>query len=317
MGKILVFSENDNIAFELLSAGRFLSNGDATEVTAVVLGSGVEERTAAYLRRGVTKVITVGAGREWLEKFNAETYATALAQIAQQEQATLILVGCTLRGKELAGRLAQKMLAGCINDVNAIESDNGEFVYSRNALGGATVRRLTVAAAVAVISIMPATFSQQTETAAIGKTVELALSLKPSRVKLVECQAKNTDSVDISEAKTLICVGMGLGGPENLPMMEELAKVLGGEVACTKPVATDQKWLSEARMVGLSGKKCKPQLSLCLGLSGQVQFTVGIRDAKTIVAINTDENATIFQYADYGIVGDLKVITEKMITQLK
>jgi electron transfer flavoprotein alpha subunit len=317
MGKVLIFSENDNIAFELLTAGRMLASSDAAAVAAVVLGAGAENRVNEYLNRGVTKAITAGRGKELLDVFDAQTYATALVQIAEQEQATLILIGCTRRGKELAGRVAQKLGAGCINDVNAIECDGGEFVYSRNALGGATVRRLAVASPVAVISIMPAAFPQVAEAPSAGEKVVVDLELKPSRVKLVECQAKNTDSVDIAEAKTLVCVGMGLGGPEKLPMVEELAKVLGGEVACTKPVATDQKWLPEARMVGLSGKKCKPQLSLCLGLSGQVQFAVGIRDSKTIVAINTDENATIFQYADYGIVGDLNIIAEKLTAQLK
>lgn len=317
MGKIVVFSENDNIACELLSAAQLLSGGEAAEIAAVVFGEEKAARTEALLRRGAARVITVGAGNELLETFDAETYASALAQIVQQEQAKLVLIGCTRRGKELAGRLAQKLSVGCVNDVTSIEFANGEYVYSRNALGGATVRRIAVPDGTAVISIMPGAFAKQEETAPVGKTVELDLALKPSRVKVLERQVHNTDSVDIAEAKTLVCVGMGLGGPENVPLIEELAKALTGEVACTKPVATDQKWLSEARMVGLSGKKCKPQLSICLGLSGQVQFTVGIRDAKTIVAVNTDENATIFQYADYGIIGDLKVVAEKMTAQLK
>lgn len=317
MSKVLIISKNDNIAFELLTAGKMLADGDATLIAAVVLGAGAENRVNAYLSRGVKKVITAGAGKEMLETFDAETYATAVAQIAGKEQATMILTGCTRRGRELAGRLAQKLGAACINDVKFIEFEGGEAVYSRNALGGATVCRQAVSSPVAVISIMPSTFPQASEVPPEGETVLVDLELKPSRVRLVECQSKNTDSVDIAEAKTLVCVGMGLGGPEKLPMVEELARVLGGEVACTKPVATDQKWLSEARLVGLSGKQCKPQLSLCLGLSGQVQFAVGIRDSKTIVAINTDENATIFQYADYGIVGDLNVITEKLIAQLK
>ena len=101
-----------------------------------------------------------------------------------------------------------------------------------------------------------------------------------------------------------------------LKAVEELASKLGGEVACSKPVATDKKWLSEERIIGLSGKKCKPKLAVILGISGQVQFTVGIRDAKTIVSVNTDENAFMNTMADYILVGDLHQAVEELNSKL-
>ena len=99
-------------------------------------------------------------------------------------------------------------------------------------------------------------------------------------------------------------------------MVEELANKLGGQVACSKPVATDKKWLSEERVIGLSGKQCKPDLAILLGISGQVQFTVGIRDAKTIVAVNSDENAVINQMADYVLTADLHEVVPELISLL-
>lgn len=317
MKQILVFSENDNIGYELAGKALEISAATGADVAAVILGNDLKKRTVGYLGRGVKKAYIPGAGKESLASFDSGVYAEAIAQIAVKAEADLILVGCTRRGKELAGRLACKLGAGCINDVNGIEFCDGQLVYSRYALGGATVSRLTAVSPKMVVSVMPATFEQAPEVASSGEQMEVDITIKPSRVRLLERQDKATDSVDIAEANKLVCVGMGLGGVEKIELAEELAKALGGEVGGSKPVITDQKWLPEARMIGLSGKKCKPQLAVCLGISGQVQFIVGIREAKTIVAVNNDENATIFQYADYGIVGDLNEIVPKLIALLK
>ena len=317
MGQILIFSENDKVAYELL--GKSLEIGGATGagVTAAVLGADLSNRASEYHNRGAQKVFIPGTGKEALELFEASVYASALAQIAEKSGATVILLGCTRRGKELAGRLAQKLGAACINDVNGLEVRDGQLVCKRYALGGATVSSQAVVSPVAVISVMPASFEPAAVVLPGGDTKEVDLSLAPSRVRLVERQSKAADSVDIAEAKTLVCVGMGLGSAEKVALAEDLAKTLGGEVGGSKPVITDQKWLPEARMIGLSGKKCKPQLAVCMGVSGQVQFIVGIREAKSIVAINTDENATIFQYADYGVVGDLNEVVPKLTALLK
>ena len=134
---------------------------------------------------------------------------------------------------------------------------------------------------------------------------------------MVDKTDKGQSSIDIEGAEILVCVGKGLTSQDDLKMVEELTQVLGGMVACTKPIATDEKWLPEERIIGLSGKTSKPNLAICLGISGQVQFTVGIRDAKTIVAVNTDQNAYIFQMADYGIVGDLNEIVPRLIAAIK
>ena len=138
-----------------------------------------------------------------------------------------------------------------------------------------------------------------------GEIVTLKLDLKPSRVKVIKKSEKDAGAVDIQGAEILVCVGKGLAKKEDLKLIEDLAQALGGLVACTKPLATDLKWLPESRIVGLSGKIGKPRLALCLGISGQVQFAVGVREAKTIMAINTDPNAYIFQITDYGMIADL------------
>jgi electron transfer flavoprotein alpha subunit len=117
--------------------------------------------------------------------------------------------------------------------------------------------------------------------------------------------------VDIETAEVLVIIGQGME-EEDVKLAEDITKTLGGELACSKPIATDRKWLPEDRIIGLSGKKCKPQLAIILGVSGQVQFTVGIREAKTILAINNDEKAYIMQMSDYAMVADLKDVLPKL-----
>jgi electron transfer flavoprotein alpha subunit len=217
----------------------------------------------------------------------------------------MILLGSTRRGKELAGRLAQKIRAGCLTDVKSVEPKEGKVICVRNAFGGATEAAQVITTPNQVIALMPRSCEPAPEGDKKGEIVSLQLDLKPSRVKVVKKSEKDPGAVDIQGAEILVCVGKGLARREDLEMIENLAQALGGLVACTKPLATDLKWLPESRIVGLSGKIGKPRLALCLGISGQVQFSVGIREAKTIMAINTDPNAYIFQIADYSLIADL------------
>ena len=317
MGQILIFSENDSVGYELLGKALEIAGSMKAGVAAAVLGRDAANRANEYLGRGAQKVYRPVEGQETLAEFEAGSYASALAQIAGQAEAPVILIGCTRRGKELAGRLAQKLGAGCINDVKKMEINDGKLICSRYALGGATVITQAVTAATAVISIMPRTFEPAVTTTPSGEVIEVDLNLKPSRVRIIECRSKATDSADISEAKVLVCIGQGLNAQADLAMVEELAKLLGGEVACSKPVSTDKHWLNEERIVGLSGKQCKPELAICIGISGQVQFMVGIREARTIVSINNDPKAYLFQMSDYGIARDLYEVVPRLIQALK
>jgi electron transfer flavoprotein alpha subunit len=143
------------------------------------------------------------------------------------------------------------------------------------------------------------------------------LDLEAPPVKVVERRDKAGDVVNLEEAEMLICVGRGVQAKEDLAMIEELAKLLGAEIGCTKTPASDWQWFSEERMVGLSGKKCKPSLYLSIGISGQIQHTVGIVDSKIIVAVNKDDKAPIFNITDYGIVGDYAEVVPALTEKLK
>ena len=312
MASILVFSERANLAYELLGKAKELGERMGIEVAAAAFTSADAE---AYRQRSVSKVFY--SDQAELKDFEASVYSQALAEIAQKADASLILLGSTRRGKELAGRLAQKIQAGCLTDVKSVELKEGKVICVRNAFGGATEATQAITAQVQVIAIMPRAYEPAPEGEKKGEIVTLKLDLKPSRVKVIKKSEKDAGAVDIQGAEILVCVGKGLAKREDLKMIEDLAQALGGLVACTKPMATDLKWLPESRIVGLSGKIGKPRLALCLGVSGQVQFSVGIREAKTIMAINTDPNAYIFQITDYGLVADLHQAVPKLIAALK
>ncbi|MGI6549386.1 MAG: electron transfer flavoprotein subunit alpha/FixB family protein [Syntrophomonadales bacterium] len=311
MATILVFSERDELAWELLGKAGELGQQMGLGVAAAALGAADPQ---AYVNRGAAAVYA--SKNNELQTFEASVYADALSQLAKQAEASVILIGSTKRGKELAGRLAQKLEAGCITDADTLELKDGQLLCTRNSFGGATVATQSITTGIQVISVNPGV-GEPVESAEAGQVVEVELSLKPSRVKVVEKSDKGQGSVDIEGAEVLVCVGKGMTRQEDLKMVEELAEALGGLVACTKPIATDEKWLPEERIIGLSGKSGKPVLAICLGISGQVQFTVGIRDAKTIVAVNTDQNAFIWQMTDYGIVGDLNEVVPRLTAALK
>jgi electron transfer flavoprotein alpha subunit len=312
MGSILVFSEREGLSFELLGKAKELGGQMGLEVTAAAFSVPEGE---AFLKRGASRVFY--SDQAELKDFEASVYSQALAQIAKRAGASLILLGSTRRGKELAGRLAQKIQAGCLTDVKSLEWREGKVICVRNAFGGATEAAQTITTQVQVIALMPRAYEAAFEGEKKGEMVTLQLDLKPSRIKVLKKSKKDAGAVDIQGAEILVCVGKGLARQEDLKMIEDLTQTLGGLVACTKPVATDLKWLPESRIVGLSGKIGKPRLALCLGISGQVQFAVGIREAKTLMAINTDPHAYIFQITDYGLIADLYQAVPQINAALK
>lgn len=307
MAGILVYSDKASCALELITAAQLIAKDLGLPVQAVSINDG--DQATELGKRAETYKIDNAA----INLADTAAVSAALKQAADQLSANIILLSSNRRGKEIAGRLAQALGAGCLTDVNSLQVNNGKIECSRNALGGATVATQVVEGENQVIAIMPKSFEQASE--ASGSVSDLTVEVKAG-VKVIEVKSKTGDSVDIEAADILVAVGQGLENQSDLGKVEALAKALGGEIACSKPVATDKKWLSEERIIGLSGKKCKPSLAIILGVSGQVQFTVGIRDAKTIVAVNNDENAYMLQMADYVMVADLEDVLPELVKAL-
>jgi electron transfer flavoprotein alpha subunit len=315
MSEILVFSEKDEIAFELVSKSQEFAKELGATVSAALLGNGAAGKADDYFSYGADKVYV--SEHSALGDFYVATYADALKQIAESEDVEFVLLGSTKRGKELTGRLAQKLNAGALTDANDVRVSDGNLVADRYAYGGNTLASMAVNTPKKVISVMPRTFEAGPQEAKQGEVVNVDLDLKDPEVKVVERRDKAGDEVNLEEAEMLICVGRGVQNKEDLAMIEELAGLIGAEIGCTKTPASDWEWFSEERMVGLSGKKCKPSLYISIGISGQIQHTVGVMDSKIIATINTDENALMFNITDYGIVGDYAVVVPKLVEKLK
>ncbi len=315
MAEILVFSEKDDLAFELLSKGQEFGAALNMGLAAALLGEGASARADDYFAYGADRVYV--SEHPALTDFHAETFAEALHQIAQQNEAQVLLLASTKRGKELAPRLAQKLGAGCVTDATAVEVQDGNLLVSRYALGGNTVAAELIKTPRQVIAVMPRTFELGAKEARQGEVVPLDLDLKEPRTRIVERREKAGEAVNLEEAEVLVCIGRGLEKKEDLSIIEELARALGAEIGCTKTLCTDYQWLAEDRLVGLSGKKTSPRLVISIGISGQIQYTVGIRGARIAVAINKDSNAPIFALSDYGIVGDLYQVVPKLVEVLR
>jgi electron transfer flavoprotein alpha subunit len=313
MAEVLVYSEKTETARELVAGGKGIAAVLGLGVSAVALGPGAGGAAAELAAAGADTVYVSEDAA--LEGWPADTVAAALLQIAAVAGATVVLVGSTRRGKETAPRLAQKLGAGCVTDVNVLAVEDGDVIAARYAFGGATVAREKVTTPVKVFAVMHKTFSAEGATAGAGRVESPSLTLE-SRVKVVDRRAKEGDHVNLDAAPLIVGVGRGFNAREDLALGDELAGALGAVVGCTKSLA-DFEWLGEDRIIGLSGAKTAPDLYLSVGISGQIQHTVGVAGAKLIAAVNKDKEAPIFAMADYGLVGDLYEVVPALVERLK
>ncbi len=302
---ILIYGEKTDMVLELLTAARLLASTLSLELGVLAINNDMQAKDVAAI--GANTYLVRNAA---INPADTALVAGMLHQAAQNLNASIILLASDRRGKELAGRLAQKLDAGCLTDVTGLQVMNGKVQCARNALGGATIVTQQIESEYQVIAIAPRSFAAAAAQEG-GRVQELHLEVEASPVKLIASRKKSGDAAEIEAAEILVIVGQGMEEAD-MELAHNIAAALGGELACSKPIATDRKWLGEDRIIGLSGKKCKPQLALILGVSGQVQFTVGIRDAHTIVAINNDEQAFILQMADYAMVADLKEVLPQL-----
>lgn len=315
MSGILVYSEVEQTALGLLTRGRDLAAKLGKPLAVALLGEGSAGRADACFAHGANQA-WVGNDPD-LTVFQAGTHAAALAQIVAQAEADIILMGSTRRGRELAPRLAQKLSAGCVTDAIGLSLQDDRLVAERRALGGNTVSVEAIASPQQVIAVMPKLFDAEPGGTGAGELIEAALTLEPPATRLVERRPKEAGAVNVEEAEVLVCIGRALNEESDLPMIQDLADKLGGVVGCTRAISHEYHWLSEDQMVGLSGKISSPRLYIGIGISGQIQHTVGILDSGVIIAINNDKNAPIFKIADYGIVGDLYRVVPRLIEQLQ
>jgi electron transfer flavoprotein alpha subunit len=314
MSGIFVFAENKLQTLELLSAGRKLADGTGTKVSLLLPFE--REKAQDYFAFGADEVLILP---ELAADQPLNAYVPVVAEELQRAGANCFLLAATFRGKEIGAQIAARLNAGLCSGCTKIEIDpeTKAFTMERLAYGGAALQRIVCATTPVVTTVSAGVFEPaQRQEGRAGEVRELPMPpLSPLKVK--ERKAKPKEAKDITEARVIVCPGRGLAKQEDLAMIRELSELLGGEVAGTRPLTEELRWLPEEMCIGLSGVSVKPELYLGIGVSGQVQHTTGIRNAKVVAAINKDEHAPIFEVSDYGITGDLYDVVPKLIRALK
>jgi electron transfer flavoprotein alpha subunit len=311
---IMVYSEKHELTLEILGKGREIADKLQTELAAVLIGYNVQKKANELIKHGADKVFLVD--NQALMHFQIEPYLSILHSLITNYKPETVLIGSTRNGKPLAARLATRLQTGCIPDCNRLSVDErSRLVCERITYGGNAVAKMTFKTKPQIATIPPRTFEKLQPQERSGQIIKFDAKIEEPKTEIIETKPLQVSAVRIEDADVIVSCGRGLEKKEDTALLEELAQILNGQVGNTRPLAEDRKWFTE--WVGLSGHKVKPKLYIACGISGVIQHVAGIRDAKVIVAINKDENAPIFEVADYGVVGDLYQILPALKEALK
>ncbi|WP_407732047.1 electron transfer flavoprotein subunit alpha/FixB family protein [Pseudocitrobacter faecalis] len=247
-----------------------------------------------------------------------EDYAGVMADTIRQQGANgLVLLPNSRRGKLLAAKLGFRLSAGVSNDASAVVAQEGSVAIKHMVYGGLAIGEETIRSPFAVMTLSSGTFDAvQPNPSLSGEAQKVEWQAPAVAITRTATKPRQSSNVDLDKARLVVSVGRGIGSKENIPLAEALCQAIGAELACSRPVAENEKWMEHERYVGISNLMLKPELYLAVGISGQIQHMVGANGAQTICAINKDKNAPIFQYADYGIVGDLMKILPELTRAL-
>jgi electron transfer flavoprotein alpha subunit len=310
MAKIFVLAEHRqgqvrDVTFEMLTKGREIAEKTGAELIAVMLGKNVKEH-AKNLAEYAQQVLLVEDAK--LENFNSEAYRRILASLITEHKPSLLLVGHTSYGVDLAPRLAAAMNLPLATDCIDLAFENGVLTVTKQMYGGkVNVKTNVKKAETRVATVRQATFPpQKPEPPANGQIMDVPspLTEEIQEKRFIQYVLPPPGGVDITAAEKLVGIGRGIKDVANIPMVEDLAKTMGAVLSCSRPIV-DKGWLPTDRQVGTSGKTVKPKLYIAVGISGAFQHILGMKSADLIIAINKDPKAPIFSFSDYGVVDDL------------
>jgi electron transfer flavoprotein alpha subunit len=314
---VLVFAESPNgqlkkSAFEAVTYGKKTADTLGVACVALVLGSNVKD-AAALGTYGASKVLHVNDAA--LDQLDSQTYSNAIAAVAQQNGATVIVLSHSSTGKAIAGRLSVKLSAGLISGANALpEVDGAQLVVKKPVFSGKAFAEMALTSPVKIISLMGNAVKPEA-TGSSASVEAVSVSIPAGRIK-VKSVKRQEGIVPLPEAEVVVSAGRGMKGPENWGMVEELATEMGATTACSRPVA-DSHWRPHHEHVGQTGIAIRPNLYIAIGISGAIQHLAGVNTSKVIVVINKDPEAPFFKAADYGVVGDLFEVVPRLTEAYK
>lgn len=306
------------ITYEIVSEGRRLADALGQELTVILLGSDIKGAAAELGQYGADKVLVADDSR--LEPYTTDAYVSVISELVKANDPHILILGASTQGKDLAGRLAASLDVGMAQDCTAFAVEDGNLVATRPIYAGKAYAKVTfenslpqmAAARPKVMSISEPDSSKSAEVA------DVAFSLDDGdlKTKVVDVAADESGKVDLTEADKIVSGGRGMKGPENYNILEEFADLIGASVGASRS-AVDAGWRPHSDQVGQTGKVVSPNLYVACGISGAIQHLAGMSTSKIIVAINKDEDAPIFQKADYGVVGDLFDVVPALTEEVK
>jgi electron transfer flavoprotein alpha subunit len=319
------------IALELIGKGKELAKDLDSEVTAVLLGSGVKDQAQRLAAYGADRIILIDDPA--LKEYRTEPYTQAITAVIEKYKPEIFLVGATAIGRDLAPRVCARVHTGLTADctqldigdyplapVEGVETKHKQLLMTRPAFGGNTIATIACPEhRPQMATVRPGVMQRLAKNESLQANIEEfnpSLTENNNYVEIIEIVKAISNVPDIMKAKILVSGGRGVGSPENFQLLEDLAKVLGGTVSCSRAVV-DAGWKPKDLQVGQTGKTVRPKLYFAIGISGAIQHLAGMEESDLIIAINKDETAPIFEVADYGIVGDYRQILPGLTEKLR
>lgn len=319
---ILVVAEQKNgklnrATLETLVATKQLS-GDMP-VKVLVLGDSVRDVPSEFMASQVQEVLIVED--KLLDPYTSEAFVAVLQEVIETEKPSIVALSHTYQTRDFAPMLAARIRSPLITDITALKGTGNSATYMRPMFQGKLVAEVSPQGEKPyLVSFQIGAFrvneTANDSTPAPSRKVNIEINEASIRMKPEQPFQEAKQAVDLTQAERIVAVGRGIKSEENLGIVENLAKVVGAQVAASRPIC-DSGWLPMERQIGSSGQTVGPKLYVALGISGAIQHLVGMKGSRTIVAINKDADAPIFEVADYGIVGDLFDIVPALVTELE
>ena len=312
--------EPKSVGLELLGQGRKLADGLKQQLCAVVIGKNTDKAVEAATLYGAEKVYVV-KGDEYLD-YSADAYGYAFLKLIEKYEPNTILVGATVNGRDLGSKLAVSLHTGLTADCTAlsVEEETGNVVWERPAFGGNLYARILCSDTRPQMgTCRPGAFKKPpVNPDNKAEIIEEAIHTPAEmiRTKVVDfIKAAEDQGMRLDEAEVIVAGGRGMKSGENFAILQELADALGGTVGCSR-AAVDAGWMPQSKQVGQTGSTVSPKIYFACAISGAVQHVAGMSESDTIIAINKDDTAPIFEVADYCIVGDVFEVVPALVKEL-
>ena len=299
------------VSYEVVSEGRRIADGLGADLTAAVLGSGVEGIAAELVKHGPDKIVV--ADDAALAEYTTDAYTNVLTDLIKSADPAVIIIGASVQGKDLSARLAARLDAGLAMDCTAVNLNGDRLVLIRPMFGGKIMAEVEIEGTPQMVAVRPNVMAI-TEAPKDGSIDKVAVEAGEVKTRVVERKMEVSDKVELTEADVVVSGGRGTNG--DFAAIENLATALNAAVGASRS-AVDEGWRTHGDQVGQTGKVVSPTLYIACGISGAIQHLAGMSTSKYIVAINKDGEAPIFAKADFGVVGDLFELLPALTEEVK